>query len=160
MSLGGHSLFSGGGFEESLRTSVRDFLSSSTRPYLAGSDYTAYEVRCIAPPEADLQGGGALHFSLAVNAHHFLRPTAGQRFTYYTNPHVRGVAPTGGPVTGGTVVTVRGKGFNGLYGNTQVCSGGVDWSKNKKQRGVSRQRADGLRLGVYRCECHEVVGHD
>ena len=38
----------------------------------------------------------------------------GLDFLYYEPPRVRGILPTGGPLGGGTLVTVVGFGFDGL----------------------------------------------
>ena len=78
-----------------------------------------FEVRCRAPPRHPYVAGPST-FSLTLNAHHYL-PSPSTNFLYYDDPHVLGVSPTGGPVAGGTIVTVLGHGFHGLNRNTHVA---------------------------------------
>lgn len=78
------------------------------------------EVRCVAPPRHPFRAGASV-LSLSLNAHHFL-PTPGEAaFRYYENPRVQGLVPTGGPVRGGTHVTVHGSGFDGLGRDTATA---------------------------------------
>ena len=79
-----------------------------------------FEVRCLAPPRHPASAGTA-SFSLALNAHDYLRPLDGSDFLYYDDPHVYGIIPTGGPMRGGTEVTVLGHGFRGLDGDISVA---------------------------------------
>ena len=78
-----------------------------------GTMARAVEVRCRAPPRRRELGAGAAALSLSLNAHHYL-PAPSADFLYYDDPHVYGITPTGGPVLGGTLVTVAGRGFDGL----------------------------------------------
>ena len=73
-----------------------------------------WTVRCVAPPASSADSSA---FSLALNARHFVTSAAGLRFIYFRDPHVFGILPTGGPVGGGTLVTVLGRGFMGLEGD-------------------------------------------
>ena len=40
-------------------------------------------------------------------------------FTYYEHPRIDGVVPGGGPVQGGTIITLVGKGFH-VYGTPET----------------------------------------
>ena len=96
----------------------------SNRSDGAGGGGGLFEVRCRSPPRHPYVAGTSA-FSLSLNAYHYL-PTPGGFFTYYDDPHVLGIVPTGGPVLGGTIVTVLGHGFDGLNRdiNNAVCKFG------------------------------------
>ena len=86
---------------------------------------TLFELRCRSPPARSFSSGPQ-PFSVSINSLHFLAAPA-SHFTYYADPHVYGIRPTGGPVRGGTHVTLLGSGFHGLGGDmaTARCKFGT-----------------------------------
>ncbi len=52
--------------------------------------------------------------------------TASDNYTYYAPPTVTALAPSSGPSSGGTLVTITGTNFAGLSGASAVQFGGVD----------------------------------
>ena len=116
MSDGGASLRCRFG-EVAVRVELQTIASDSSDGGEGGAG--RFEVRCRAPPRWPSEAGTST-FSLSLNAYHYL-PTPAGHFVYYMDPHVLGILPTGGPVRGGTIVTVLGDGFHGLRRNTSVA---------------------------------------
>lgn len=81
---------------------------------------------CVAPP-VTLPYGGALttQVSLALNGLHFVKPSPLASYRFYDQRLLR-FAPRGGPVIGGSIVTVLGVGFEqlGEEGASVSCSFG------------------------------------
>ena len=92
---------------------------------LPDETHADYELRCIAPPRHPATRGISA-FSLTLNVYEYL---AGGEFTYYDDPHVYGILPTGGPMSGGTLVTVLGHGFDGLGGNVRIRDCACAWAR-------------------------------
>ena len=65
---------------------------------------------CVAPPNS--AGGRTL--SVAANQMHFVPVLPRGTYTYHARPSVTQLEPPGGPVVGGTLVTLHGSGFDAL----------------------------------------------
>jgi hypothetical protein len=51
--------------------------------------------------------------------------TPADRFTYMARPNITRISPAGGPVAGGTMVTITGTGFTGLTSVKFGTTGGI-----------------------------------
>jgi hypothetical protein len=83
---------------------------------------SATQVVCDTPTSP---GGatGAVDVALALNGNEFVSLAAA--FLYYTEPTLTSIAPNWGPISGGTVITITGKGFiSGFDATLQCCWGG------------------------------------
>lgn len=72
-------------------------------------------VTCLAPlsvDATDVEIGVSTNGNDAISGPHFV--PLGDRYTYYATPIASQLVPPGGPIIGGTSVTVRGQGFAGL----------------------------------------------
>ena len=69
---------------------------------------------CSVPEEESIaRESVSAELSLALNGHHFISSVPRCIFTYYRQ-ELHSIEPAGGPVGGGTVVTVQGAGFNAM----------------------------------------------
>ncbi len=75
-------------------------------------------ITAVSPRSA---GTGTFNVTVSIGA--FISPsTPDSRFTYTGSPTITAITPNTGPTPGGTLVTITGTGFNGLFGGyTSNC---------------------------------------
>ena len=74
-----HAAHDGGAHDGALRGGERGGVASAVASTVGSAVGTELALHCFAPPRS----AGVAHFSLALNAHHYLPPLEGGRFTYY-----------------------------------------------------------------------------
>jgi hypothetical protein len=100
---------------------------------------------CFAPP-IDLRGDttGMVEVTLALNGVHFVSARPPVTYTYFRQ-RVTSVHPTGGPIGGGTMVTLRGYGLDAMSdgGASLRCSFGSQRVRVESQTVPSRNADSG-----------------
>ena len=72
--------------------------------YLRASNPAA-ALKCFSPM---LSPGRVMNVRISSNAQRYIEPSANLTFTLYSPPHLSALQPPGGPILGGTLVTLVG----------------------------------------------------